>query len=135
MKRQTDIEIYVRDCPIERIVAWLETVVGPVGKGEACGEAFAHATSIGTVVITPQIEGGPFVGVWFPTPNSPWLTDVDCGRQAARELGCVVRCDPGQHYPDVPLWASDQFLEITGGTERIVTWECAEDEAQEGIEN
>jgi hypothetical protein len=123
LEPQPEIEIYLRDCPAERLVAWLESVVGPLGRDEAASSALVYPSSIGPVVVRPQIEGGPFVAVWFNGPNSPWATDVDCARQAARELECVVRCCPGRHFPEVPWWASDRFLEIAGGTEQIVTWE------------
>ena len=131
MERQPDIDIYVRDCPIERLITWLESVVGPLASAEDAGAATVYPSRIGPVIVTPGIEDGPFVGVWFNSPNSPWATDVDCARQVAWELGCVVRCCPGEHFPEVPWWASDQFLEIVGGVEQIVTWECAEQDAAE----
>ncbi len=130
MERQPDIEIYVRGCSTERLVAWLESVVGPLGPLEAAGAAIVYPSRIGPVVLTPRIKGGPFVSVWFNSPNTPWATDVDCARQVARELCCVVRCDPGLHFPEAPLWASDQFLDIADGVEKIVTWECAEPGAE-----
>ena len=129
LDRQPEIEIYLRDCTYERLLAWLEAVVGPLGPAEVAGEAMVYSSSVGPVVVRPEIEGCPFVGVWFNSPKTPWATDVDCGRQAARELKCVVRCCPGQHFPEVPWWASDKFLEIVGGWERIVTWNSAEQTA------
>ena len=125
MERQPEIEVYLRDCPMERLVAWLRSAIGTLEAPEEAGAAVVYASAIGPVVVTPGIEGGPFLGVWFNTPHSPWATDVDCARQVAKELGCTVRCCPGQHFPEVPWWASDQFLEIAGGVEQIVTWECA----------
>src|SRR5207248_4042795 len=94
LKRQSDIEVYVRDCPMERLGAWLQSVFGPLEAPVEAGDAVVYTGSTGPVVVTPGIEGGPFVGVWFNTPLSPWATDVDCARQAARELGCTVRCCP-----------------------------------------
>jgi hypothetical protein len=126
IERQRDIQIYIRDCPPERLIGWLESVVGPLDDPEPAGSAVVHRSSNGSVVVTPRIEDGPFVSVWFNTPGSPWATDVDCARQAARELGYVVRCCPGQHFPDVPWWASDRFLEIANGVEKTISWEYAE---------
>lgn len=132
MKRQPEIEFYIRDCSPERLLAWLESVVGPLAPAEAAGAATVYPSRIGPVVVTPGIEAGPFVGVWFNSPDTPWATDADRARQVAKELGCVVRCCPGQHFPEVPWWASDKFLEIAGGVEQIVTLECAEPDATEG---
>ncbi len=131
LKRQSEIEIYVRDSPPERLVAWMELVVGPLAPAKDARAATVYSSRIGPVVVRPGIEGGPFVGVCFNSSDSPWATDVDCARQACMEFGYVVRCCPGQHYPGVPWWASDQFLEIAGGVEQIVTWECAEQGATE----
>ena len=118
MEQQTAIEIYIKDCPNDRLFAWIESAVGPLGNPEEIGDATLYPSPLGPVIITPNIQDGPFVGVEFIMPHSPWATDVDCGRQAARELGCIVRCDPGQHFPEVdPL--SDAVLEINGYTERI----------------
>jgi hypothetical protein len=125
-QRQSEIEIYVRDCPPERLVMWLESVVGPLAQAEPAGKAVVYQSGVGPVVVTPQVEGGPFVGVWFNSCATPWATDVDCGRRAARDLRCVVRCSPGQQFPHVPWWAADKFLEIDGDVEQIVTWEDAE---------
>jgi hypothetical protein len=81
-----------------------------------------YPSLLGIVIVTPNIQDGPFVGVEFNMPHIPWATAVDCGRQAARELGCVVRCEPGQYFPEVdPL--SDAVLEIDGDTERIINWD------------
>ena len=119
MKSQSNIEIYIRDCPMDRLLAWLESVVGPLRPTVDTDGIVVYATAVGPVIITPAVADGTFVGVCFNSPNTPWDTDVDCARQASRELQCVVRCDPGEHFPDVdPL--SDVFLEIADGAEKLV---------------
>jgi hypothetical protein len=122
VERQLVIEIYVRHCPKEQLIAWIESAIGPLGQSEHAGEAAVYPSLLGPVIITPGIEGGPFVSIWFNTSHSPWATDVDCGRQAAREMGCPVRCSPGQNFPEVHP-ASPVFLEIESGAERLVIWE------------
>ena len=120
MKRQPEIEIFLHGCPMERLLTWIEMVIGPLGKPEEAGESIIYPGPIGPIIVTPVRDG--FASVWFNTSRSPWETDVDCARQAARELKCTVRCDPGQHFPEVhPL--SDIFLEITGETERLIDLE------------
>jgi len=122
LKRESDIEIFVRDCSIERVRAWARTRVGPIGDAQDDGAATIYLTSCGPMIATPSIENGPFMSVWFNSTRTPWATDVDCARDVARELECTVRCDPGQHYPDVPP-ESSTFLEIAAGQERLVDWE------------
>jgi hypothetical protein len=122
LERQLEIAIFVRDCPNERLIAWIESAIGPLGEPEPAGEAVVYPSLLGPVILTAGIEGGLFVSIWFNTPQSPWATDVDCGRQAARELGCTVRCSPGENFPEVHP-ASPVFLEIECGAERLVVWE------------
>lgn len=121
MQRQRDVEVYLRDCPLERAAAWVQAVSGPLVGPLDCGGPVAYHPPAGAVVLTPGVDGA-FLGVWFNTPCRPWDTDAECGRAAAEALGCVVRCDPGPHSPEVhPL--SDVFLEIAGGSERLLVWE------------
>lgn len=133
LQRQTSIEFFVRDCSTERLFAWLESVLGELGPVEALVITTICDSQIGSVVVTPNIEGGPFMSVWFISARTPWGTDVECARQAAKALDCIVRCDPGQHYPEIPDWVSDQFLEISGGEERIVTWAVQDDDNAETL--
>lgn len=121
MERQSQIEIYVRDCSIAEVLAWAGSRLGRVGTPEAAGDATVYETSCGPLIVTPAIEGGPFVSLWFNTPRTPWETDLDCARDAARELGCPVRCDPGPHYPGVTNRPST-FVEVLGNSENLVTW-------------
>jgi hypothetical protein len=122
LERQLEIEIYVRDCSNEQLIAWIESAIGPLGQPEHAREAVVYPSLFGPVILTPGTDGGPFVSIWFNTPQSPWATDVDCGRQAARELGCIVRCSPGRSLPEIDP-ASPVFLEIERGAERLVVWE------------
>lgn len=117
--RQPNIEIFVK-CELRRLLDWLGAIASPVTFSEKAGDALFYETRFGTVVVTPEIENGPFISAYFPN-GTPWDTDVDCARQAATELGCCVRCDPGQAFPSIHL-ASDTFLEMEGGDEGLVEW-------------
>jgi hypothetical protein len=121
LDRQPGIEIYLRDCPLERLAEWLRTAVGPLEEAIPMGDAVVYPSTIGPVVVTPDV-GESLVSVWFNTPRSPWNTDAECARQAADELKCTVRCDPGPHFAEVPP-APTIFLEISGGNERLTEWE------------
>lgn len=120
MPRQSDIQVFVRSVPAS-VVGWLESVAGPLGDPQDGGAAIIYTSAIGPVIVTPDMQPGDFIGIWFNTQRSPWATDVDCAREAAVALGCAVRCDPGSHFPEVPP-QSAVFLEIHDGCERLVTW-------------
>jgi len=121
MERQNEIEIYVRDCALEDMLQWAGAKLGGLSKFSSAGDITIYESPCGLLFVTPGIENGPFVSLWFATASSPWNTDVDCARDAARELECTVRCDPGQHYPEVPP-QSPRFLEIKGKNERLAIW-------------
>ena len=121
-ERQPDVEIYVRDCEVERAVAWVRSAVGPLVGPREAGAAIAFQLPVGSVVLTPGIEDGPYLSVWFNTPDRPWWTDVECARAAARQLDRVVRCDPGAEYPGLDSRAG-WVVEIDGASESIVLWE------------
>ena len=121
MNRQSEIEIFIQDCPLDRALAWVQTLLGPLtGPFDDIGMGIYHLP-LGSIVFTPGVARGRFLSVWFNTPMRPWDTDIDCARAAAVEFNLVVRCDPGQAYPELSKH-SDQFLEITGNEERIVDW-------------
>ena len=108
-----DVEIYLRDCTLDRAVAWAASQVGPLLGPFDCGKAITYHPAIGSVVITSSIEGGAFLSLWFNTSARPWATDLECARAAAPDLGCIVRCDPGSTFPNVSPH-SDVLLEISG---------------------
>lgn len=122
MERQRDIEIYVHGCSIELVLAWAHARLGPLGNATDGGEATVYATPCGPMVVTPAIEDGPYTSVAFNSARTPWATDVDCARDAAKALGCVVRCRPGQHHPEVPAQSST-WLEVSPEAERLVQWD------------
>lgn len=120
MEHQKTIEIFVC-CEVGQVVDWLNLVAGPVVLTGTVGAMIIHETCVGTVFVTPGVGDGSFVSIYLGATGAPWATDVDFARQAAAELGCVVRCDPGQHHPDVHP-ESDIFLEIDRGAEVLVDW-------------
>jgi hypothetical protein len=42
LERQPEIEVYLRDCPTERPVAWLVSAVGPLGRPETTRDAVVY---------------------------------------------------------------------------------------------
>ena len=114
--RQDDVEVYLRNCAIERAIKWVKSsTTGALDGPKDIDGAVALYPSTGAIILTPKIEDGPWLSVWFNTLHRPWDTDADCARSAAAELDCVVRCDPGESHPG--LW-----LELEGPSERLVEW-------------
>ncbi|KAB2910767.1 MAG: hypothetical protein F9K29_24140 [Hyphomicrobiaceae bacterium] len=72
------------------------------------------------VMTTHGVADGTFTSIFFGSPRTPWRNDVDCARQAARELQCEVRCDP---VAVRPLAGPGEFLRIVDGREEFVNWD------------
>jgi len=126
MKRQSDIEIYVKGCPNDVLVAWIEKIFGKLKRVPDTSYMIIYDSEVCRIIITPSDYS--FTSVNFCSAETPWATHVDCGRQAVRDLNCIVHCDPGQNFPEVdPL--SDIFLEISADGERLVELEDIEQEA------
>src|SRR5690349_19172318 len=123
---QQDVEIYLRDCPMQRIQDWVGFALGAitlVGQVHEMDMRIYEAHYAGhqiPVIITSGVADGSFTSVWFNAPDTPWATDAACARQAARALGCEVRCTPGT-LRSSPY--SDECLRIVGDHEEVVVWD------------
>lgn len=116
MEATSDIGIYI-DRPVEQVVKWISSVVGPLNEDTRIGNhVFIYSCSLGKVIVTSNDEDS-FVEVTFFTPGI-WKTGAECARQAARELRCKAHCDPGADYPEVDPY-SDVMLEIDATKEPI----------------
>jgi hypothetical protein len=105
------VEIYLRDCTLERATAWASSVLGcQLSTPLDAGESTAYAVPGGALVFTPNIESQPILSVWFNTSIHPWATNEACARAASKNLGCSVLTELGNNF----------LLEVTGNKERQV---------------
>ncbi|MCK0713420.1 hypothetical protein ACFO0U_05040 [Chromohalobacter sarecensis] len=124
MERYPDIEIYLADADIEALQRWLAghfdelpTLVKR-GKGQWQVRARHAGNEVPILLVTHAADG--FASLWFDSPHTPWPRDVDCARDAARTLGCEVRCSLGGWQPgDEP----DRFWRVRAdGEEGAIDW-------------
>jgi hypothetical protein len=114
-----DIEIYAKtDFPGE-VVSILSRSIGPLKSDGSSAEGLQifRFESV-SVVLQPSEDG--FVSIWV-RGSSAWSSCPALGRYLARELRCIVRCDPGCEFPDASPYSST-FLEINGDNESLISW-------------
>lgn len=117
-----DIEIYIREPVLKRVLGWIKGVLGPLEelpvdksqKGVRMYRAQEQQPPI-PIVVQTGIEGGPYVGIWFDSDKTPWESDVECAREAFAAFGLPVQCDPGPEYDN-----QDDFFRIDDAGEQIV---------------
>ncbi|MBF5004323.1 hypothetical protein [Diaphorobacter caeni] len=127
--QRVDIEVYVQTADRNAVVALLRPELGEL-ELEHVPELDLHIYSNQTLHLSISESVDGFLSVWLrargrapwhdsgtPWPNSPALA-----RFLVRGMGCMVRCDPEDDYPEVPS-LSDVFLQIDAdGRETLFTW-------------
>jgi len=118
-----DIEIYIREPAIRRVLGWLASELGELEEvtldsakpGVRSFRAVAQSPTI-PVMIHQAVEGSAYTGIWFNAGNTPWTSDADCARAAFAAFSLPVQCDPGPEHN-----GQDEFLRIDDKGERLVT--------------
>jgi hypothetical protein len=121
--RFPDIAIYLPDTPKDRILEWLERQFPDATMRTTHADVDALRLELDTqgdaIPVALFFDAVPgYTVVWFDTASSPWATDLDCARTAARDLGCEVRCSTGSwSEEDKDLW-----WRVEGGMEERIRW-------------
>lgn len=123
MERYPDIEIYLATAEIARLDAWLGSTLDaaplqPAGKRKWRSRGQREGSDIPILLVENAADS--FASLWFDSAATPWPRDTDCARDAARALGCEVRCSLGGWQPgDDP----DRFWQVKpDGSEDAIVW-------------
>jgi len=95
-QRHPDIEIYIKDRSLERITQWLQSLCQSLKRDFEQGQVHHFIGSIDgceiPVMIHEKVSGKAWTSIWFNSDQTPWIKDLDCAEQAARELDTEIRC-------------------------------------------
>ncbi|MBB3142300.1 hypothetical protein [Halomonas organivorans] len=123
MERYPDIEIYLARVEPDALNAWLGEALdaaplAPAGKHRWRTRGRHGEAEIPVLLVDKAADG--FASLWLDSAESPWPTDAELARAAAKRLGCEVRCSLGGWQPgDDP----DRFLQVRpDGGEATIDW-------------
>jgi hypothetical protein len=114
-----DVEAYVRIESANAVVSLLSRSVGHLRSSDSptsWPRIYQHKGV--SVVLQPSEDD--FLSVWV-RGSEVWSSCAALGRHLAKELRCVVRCDPETEFPKISPH-SNVFLEIEGNKETLVPW-------------
>jgi len=114
-----DLEIYIRDIDLSSVRDWLachldhlELPVDVPGDRPAKGRASYRGCHI-RVSVYPGAGGKRYASVIIEGDELPWLSDLDCARNAWRAMDTEIRCSAadwkeGEPVQDEKWWRIDQ---------------------------
>lgn len=123
--RHPDIEIYVKDRPVDAIKSWLashgENLTEVSTKGLIHELEITFPQGLVEVMIHEKVAGKAWISVWFKTNLTPWETDLDCASTASSDMDTQVRCiASGWDDGDDP----DEFWKVQNGEQEKIRWRC-----------
>ncbi|WP_417225165.1 hypothetical protein [Amphritea sp.] len=123
-QRHPDIEIYIKDRSLDRISQWLENICSPLKRDFEQGQVHHFIGVIDghemPIMIHEKVSGKAWTSVWFNSDKTPWIKDLDCAEQAARELDTQIRCiASGWTSGDDP----DEWWKVDNGTVEKINWQ------------
>lgn len=122
-QRHPDIEIYVKDRSVEQIVDWLNGLCQPLQLDYAQGQVHHYIGNMDgqdiPIMIHEKVNGKAWISVWFNSDSTPWIKDLDCAEQAAKEMDTQIRCiASGWNTGDDP----DEWWKVENGHQEKIQW-------------
>lgn len=93
--RYPDLEIYAKDITFKNVDDWLQANFTEVERKDTVkkkSEARSYWTVDGADVIVFGNALGNYSSIWFKKNTTPWDTDLECARSAAKALNTQIRC-------------------------------------------
>ena len=125
LQRQPDIEVYIKECSIEAIIDWLNSVFDEVKTHDPLDKASINLTCIAgnnsiPLTLYTGAAGKLYTSLWFQSENTPWETDIDCAMALANALGNEVRCATNSWVESDD--SESQWWKVTREGKTMVNW-------------
>ncbi|UZE95099.1 hypothetical protein [Alkalimarinus alittae] len=124
-QRQPDIEVYIKECSIDEIITWLNSVfedvktLGPLDKKSITLTCTNGDNSIPLTVYTGA-AGKLYTSLWFQSEKTPWKTDLDCALAIANALDTEVRCATNSWEESAD--SENEWWKVTKEGQTTVNW-------------
>ncbi|SEG85919.1 hypothetical protein [Marinobacterium lutimaris] len=125
-ERHPDIEVYIKNRPLEVILDWLGERCERVQTINSVGGTHALEIVIDSntvpVMIHEKAVGKAWISVWFRSEDTPWVRDLDCAHEIAKALDTQVRCiASGWSEGDDP----DEWWRVENGDAEKIQWQTS----------
>lgn len=124
--RHPDIEIYIKNRPLEAILDWLRERCDQVRPVNDVGGTHALEVQLDgeqvPVMIHERAVGKAWISIWFRSDRTPWAQDIDCAREVSAALDTQVRCiASGWNEGDDP----DEWWKVEKGIASRIQWQSS----------
>ncbi|MBT00289.1 MAG: hypothetical protein CMI01_16680 [Oceanospirillaceae bacterium] len=123
-QRHPDIEVYIKNRPLDAILDWLGERCSDVRTLRSAGGTHALEIRIDDCIVPVMIHekaaGKAWISVWFRSDRTPWPQDLDCAMEIAQALETQVRCiASGWSEGDDP----DEWWRVEHGEAEKIQWQ------------
>jgi len=126
--RHPDLEIYIKNRSVEQVLDWISS------QAERTETINSSPSSIQLTLTFPQgqleavlqqkVSGKAWSSLWLKTNNTPWITDLDCAKDAAKGMDTQIRCikESWSEDSDASI-EEEQWWRIENGECELINWQ------------
>lgn len=120
--KQTDIEIYLKDCDLSKITPWLTSCLGECTPWQQKNKIFKCETHKKNIEITWYEKAvGSWHCLYLASEHLPWTDDLQCALDANKNLHVEIRCAPNG-WTETEDNQENTWLKITNQNISNITW-------------
>ena len=124
-----DVEIYIKDPDLEKILHWLGHAFDVVAVNGGANDKNAKKMTMTATTGEEQVQcvflrnavKGNFASLWFKSAATPWANDHDCAASAYQSLQTEIRCSTGA-WQSTDSEDDESWLCFNADGEFTVSW-------------
>ena len=126
-QRHPDLEIYIKDCNSEQILAWLNLHCESIEILSSSQTSLELEIQFGDQYtnssLVHKVSGKAWSSLWLKTNVTAWDTDLEIAQQASREMDKQIRCIKAS-WADGDTQSEDdhQWWKIEDNQQQLISW-------------